>query len=118
MNFGYEEQSLGDDEMTDKVEVAKVACYPIWPAIISPLTNSLCTQNCHYCYCWAYLVLHMAGCKWLDSCPFKVCFSSIQTMTLLAIIGDLQQVTLEIHNIFSLCSKILIQSLASLKSIC
>jgi hypothetical protein len=36
----------------------------------------------------------------------------------LAIIGDLQQVTLEIHNIFSLCSKILIQSLASLKSIC
>jgi hypothetical protein len=90
MNFGYEEQSLGDDEMTDKVEVAKVACYPIWPAIISPLTNSLCTQNCHYCYCWAYLVLHMAGCKWLDSCPFKVCFLSIQTMTLLAIIGDLQ----------------------------
>jgi hypothetical protein len=43
---------------------------------------------------------------------------SIQTMTLLAIIGDLQQVTLEIHNIFSLYSKILIQSLASLKSIC
>jgi hypothetical protein len=101
-----------------KVEVAKVACYPFWPAIISPLTNSLCTQNCPYCYCWGYLVLHMAGCKWLDSCPFKVCFLSIQTMTLLAIIGDLQQVTLEIHNIFSLCSKILIQSLASLKSIC
>jgi hypothetical protein len=47
-----------------KVEVAKVACYPFWPAIISPLTNSLCTQNC---YCWGYLVLHMAGCKWLAS---------------------------------------------------
>jgi hypothetical protein len=22
----------------------------------------------------------MAGCKWLDSCPFKVCFSFIQSM--------------------------------------
>jgi hypothetical protein len=60
----------------------------------------------------------MAGCKWLDSCPFKVCFSFIQTMTLLAILGDLKQVTLEIHNMFSLCFKVLIQSLASLKSIC
>jgi hypothetical protein len=101
-----------------KVKASIVACYPLWPTLISSLTNSLCTQNCHYFYCWSNLVLYMAECKWLDSCSFKVCFLSIKTMTLEANIGDLQQVTLEINNIFFLCSKILIQSLAYLKSIC
>ena len=92
--------------------MAKVAYYPFWPAIILSLTNSV------YPKLSLLLLLGLLGithgwCKWLDSYPFKVYFLSIQTMTLLAIIGDLQQVTLEIHNIFSLYSKILIQSLAS-----
>ena len=90
-----------------KVHAPIVAYYPYWSATTSPLTNSLCTQNCHSHNCWGCLVLHMAKCELLDSCQFKICFLSTQAMILQANIGDLQQITLEIHHIFFFYYKIL-----------